>query len=85
MSYQYEVERAKIFTEENQEMFITIRENAVSMIRHSGCATLGKLISKVTGDSFTMMACVDRLVELKTIREVDYGPCTGQNRIFILA
>jgi hypothetical protein len=35
------------------------------------------------GDSWSMMACVDRLVELGELREVTAPPCPWQHRVFV--
>ena len=82
MAYNYQTERPKLFSEENQALFLKIRDNAERLCKEAGCAMEGKIISGNSGDSWTMMACVDRLVELGELQEVHYGPCAGQHRIF---
>lgn len=44
-----------------------------------------EIISIASGDSFYLMACVDRLVELRELVEVrpEEGPYAGQFRIFM--
>jgi hypothetical protein len=83
MSYDYARERPKIFTEDGQVMFLKMRDNAKRLIKLSGAATANNIMHGVTGDSWGMLACIDRLVELKEILEV---PNTlsraGQHRIF---
>jgi hypothetical protein len=37
------------------------------------------------GDSWTMLACVDRLVELGEIREIVQADVPGQYRVFVEA
>ena len=83
MEYDYEKEKSKIFLEENQEMFLKIRDNISSLIASSGACKLGNAISGCTGDTFTMIACVDRILEIDNYREIDYGKCSGQDRIFV--
>lgn len=83
MPYLYEVERRNVFSEEGQVMFLKIRDKAMELIKQSGCAMMDWIIAGNTGDSWTMLACVDRLVELKELEEINYGRCAGQHRIFV--
>jgi hypothetical protein len=86
MSYSYEVEKQQVFKAENQKAFLGIRDNAKKIIGISGCATMGKLISHNEGpDSWFGLACVDRLVEMGELKEIAYGECAGQYRIFTMA
>lgn len=81
--YNYQKEREKVFTERGQEMFLKIRDNVHRLLKHSGAVMLENAISGVTGDTWLMLACIDRLVELKEIREiVQQGEVAGQHRIF---
>ena len=84
MVYNYLTEKSKIFTEEGQVDFITVRDQVNKMLNAAGAVSMMSAISGLTGDSWTMMAYVDRLVELKEIREVTEG-VAGQNRIFVKA
>lgn len=81
--YNYKIQKREIFTEDGLVMFTKIRDNAFKLISLAGCARMGEIIAGNTGDSWTMLACVDRLVETGEIREIKYGDCAGQNRIFI--
>lgn len=85
MAYDYQTQRPNIFTEDGQVMFLAIRDNAFRLIRSSGAAMMGHIISNCGGgDSWNMLACVDRLVELDELREVALPhPCAAQHRIFI--
>lgn len=84
MSYSYQTERKNVFTENGQVMFLAIRDNAKSLIASAGCARMDKIIAGCGGgDSWTMLACVDRLVELGEIVEVkQLVAVAGQFRIF---
>lgn len=64
MSYSYAKERASVFTEEGQVMFLQIRDEAKRLLKISGAVQLHYLLKDCCGDSFTMLACVDRLEEL---------------------
>jgi hypothetical protein len=83
MSYKYEDHRANIFTENGQVMFLKIRDRAHALIETAGAARLSNIISGVCGDSWDMLACVDRLVELGEIREITSEDVRGQDRVFV--
>jgi len=84
MSYDYKTERPNVFTEEGQRMFLKIRDRAKELIRMAGCARSQEMMSGVCGSSWTMLACIDRLVELGEIVEIlpDGKEQMGQYRIF---
>jgi hypothetical protein len=79
--YNYNEEKTKVFTEANQTTFLKIRDNVQRLLKESGAVTMDKAISKVGGDTWFLMACVDRLVELNEIREVPTN-YAGQHRVF---
>ena len=82
--YTYENEKSKIFTESGQEMFLKIRDKVQILLKQSGSFMLEKAISGVSGDSWVQLACIDRLVELKEIKEItDKTKVAGQHRVFI--
>lgn len=81
--YNYENEKAEIFTEQGQRMFLTIRDTASALIKKAGAARMQEIISGCCGSSWTMLACVDRLVELGEIREIKQDMVAGQHRIFV--
>ena len=82
--YNYENEKSKIFTENGQEMFLKIRDKVQLLLKQSGAFMLENAISGITGDSWSMLACVDRLVELKEIKEItDKTKVAGQHRVFV--
>jgi len=84
MSYAYEQQKHKIFTEEGQVMFVKIRDNVKRLLAEAGAVRMGNAISKCGGgDSWDMLACVDRLVELNEIREIEQKNPAGQHRIFV--
>lgn len=80
--YDYENERAKIFTEEGQEVFLQIRDNVKRILEIAGCMDMQHAIQSSSGDSWMLLACVDRLVELDEIDELHFGSCAGQHRVF---
>ena len=84
MPYEYEVLREKIFTEEGQRMFLIIRDETKRLLKISGAVMSSKLLSITCGDTWMMCACIDRMVELKELKEIK-NPYSGagQHRIFI--
>ena len=83
--YKYEIEKPAIFTEGGQVLFLAIRDNVFSLLKKSGAVKMGSAINvKICSESFTQMACVDRLVELGEIREITKGnDLHGQDRVFV--
>lgn len=83
MSYVYEIEKTKLFTDGGQRMFLRIRDETHRLLKLSGAVMAEKLLIG-SGDSWTMIACLDRLIELGEIVEVDQNKkVPGQYRIFI--
>ncbi|MBW1888715.1 MAG: hypothetical protein JRI52_10275 [Deltaproteobacteria bacterium] len=80
--YNYEHQKQAIFTEEGQRMFLSIRDRAKQLMSNSQSATLWEIIKGHTGDSWDMVACVERLVEIGEIREITQGDCDTQDRVF---
>ena len=81
--YDYNVERKFIFTEEGQDALQKVRANIEKNIKGSGCIRMAEAIRGLTGDSWSMLACVDFLVEKKEIVEIKQArEPAGQYRIF---
>ena len=81
--YVYRDERPHLFTDEGQKLFLKIRDNTKRLLREAGAVRMQEAMSAGSGDSWSMMACVDRMVELGEIRELTGAPCCGQDRVFI--
>lgn len=73
MSYHYVTERPVVFTEEGQVMLIKIRDKAKALHEKAGAFTVQKLIAEIGGDSWHMLACIDRLAEIGDIAKVADG------------
>lgn len=82
MSYRYETERPEVFTEEGQKMFLAIRDQVKELLAKAGAVRMDKAIAGQSGNSWTMLACVDRLVELKEICEITPSGIPNQWRVF---
>ena len=83
MSYLYENEKPKILTDEGQRTFLKVRDKANQLLNEAGAFEMFKSLKGVTGDTWTMMAYIDRLVELGEIREITGPNVAGQNRVFV--
>ena len=79
MSYDYQALREQVFTDEGQRMYIQLRDHTRDLMSKAGCAQLCKMIEPLTGDSWLMLACVDRMVELLDIDCVYTGHATQFN------
>lgn len=83
--YRYEDHRAHIFTEQGQRDFLKVRDHVKGILEEAGAITMHKAIQPLSGDTWRMMAHVDRLVELGEIKEVTKPGTAGQDRIFTSA
>ncbi len=82
--YNYQTEKPKLLTDEGQRTLIKVRDYVLKTLEIAGAITMGRAMSAAGGgDSWTMMAYVDRLVELGDIREIRQGNTAGQDRIFV--
>lgn len=81
--YDYKNEKHKIFTEKGQETFLKIRDNVHKLLSKSGAVMMQNATSGVSGDSWLHLACVDRLVELREIKEITTDNVAGQYRVFV--
>ena len=81
--YNYQEQKKNVFTEDGQVTFLKIRDNVKNLLKQAGAVSMDRAIRVASGDSWTMMACVDRLVELGEIRELQIGRVAGQDRIFV--
>lgn len=81
--YIYETQKQNIFTEEGQRMFLSIRDNINLLLKKSGAVRMQEAIMCATGNSWDMLACVDRMVELGEIREITNKNVAAQYRVFV--
>jgi len=82
--YSYVEQKPRLFDDAGQRMFLSIRDRVHRLLKQSGAITMGSAITGGTGDTWMLLACVDRMVELEEIREVQQVKAVaGQDRIFI--
>ena len=86
MTYSYQTQREKIFTDEGQRLFLKVRDTAARLLKEAGAVRMDAIMRTVAGDSWGMLACVDRLVELGEIEEIAQAHhVAGQHRVFVKA
>ena len=86
MSYNYAAEKPKLFTDEGQRAVMSASINAHKLIDSAGAFMAFKCLVDVKyDDTFMAMAILDRLVELRVIREVTGPGAWGQHRVFAAA
>lgn len=81
MPYNYEDEKPKLFTEQNQEHFIHIRDKVLALLDKSGAIMMDNIMDG--GDTWLSLAFIDRMVEIGDLREVERPGCAGQHRVFV--
>lgn len=82
--YNYKEQKKKLFTDEGQRTFLKIRDRVLSLLEESGAVTLGGATAKASGNNWLHIACIDRMVELRELREIKQaGEAMGQDRIFV--
>ena len=84
MTYDYQVERLKIFTEDGVKLLTKIRGNVVRQLKISGAVMNQNATENCSGDSWTMHACLDYMIEQNEIREIKQacGRVAGQHIIY---
>jgi hypothetical protein len=84
--YQYERLKSKLFTDDGQRMFLRVRDFVADALKKTGAVRMQEAMGAAgSGDSWTMLACVDRLVELGELREIPQANVPGQDRVFVRA
>lgn len=81
--YNYNEQKKNIFTEDGQVIFLKVRDKVKALLDGAGAFRMEELMKWITGDSWTFIACVDRLVELGEILEIPQGKVMEQDRVFV--
>jgi len=85
-SYEYSKNKQRLFSDEGQRMFLKVRDFVQDALKRAGAIRMQEAIGAAGGgDSWTMLACVDRMVELGELREITTGNVAGQHRVFVSA
>lgn len=83
MSYSYDTERPKLFTEAGVETLTAIRRTVERALATAGAIRAQEAWKNVTGDSWLMIAALDFMVEKKEIREVTGPDEITQYRVYV--
>ena len=84
MVYEYGTLKKELFTEEGLNILLRVRDNAMHLLKTAGAFTAGKAFENVSGNTWTMLAALDYLVERGEIRCVTHAlETSGQNRVFV--
>ena len=81
--YVYDDQKEMLFTDEGQKMFLKIRDRTNALLEKAGAVRMLEMLSGTSGDSWSQMACVDRMVELGEIKELTNDKVAGQHRVFV--
>ncbi len=81
--YEYKVERQNLFTDEGQRTFLVVRDHVQHLLKVAGAVRALEAMAKGSGNSWTLLASLDRMVELGEIRELTRGDVAGQHRVFV--
>jgi hypothetical protein len=82
IGYNYNDVRSTLFTDDGQKAFLTVRDKVNELLDIAGAFKMDS-VYRLAGDSFLGIACVDRMVELKEIREIKQEEIFGQDRVFV--
>jgi hypothetical protein len=82
--YEYQEQKPKILTDKGQREFLRVRDRANRLLEEAGAFMMFSALKDVAGDSWLMMAYIDRMVELGEIVEIT-SHVAGQNRVFVRA
>lgn len=84
--YSYAEQRHKLFTEDGVEMLRRVEANAGAMLSESGAFKAVHAWAGCSGDSWTMLACLDYLCEKKVLRRVTDGRSQcAQDEVYVRA
>jgi hypothetical protein len=84
MSYCYEKEKPALFTEDGVTTLMAMRDKARELLKVSGAVRADKIIAAGSGDSWTMLAALDYLVEKGELQRVATQKATwAQLEIFV--
>ena len=82
--YDYSVEKPRILTDDGQRTFLKVRDHVRECLDKSGAVSMGKAMAGAGGgDSWLLMAYVDRMVEIGELREITGKDVPGQYRVFV--
>lgn len=82
-AYDYRLVRESLFTDEGQRLFLKVRDRLRDAVTRSGALRMREAISGFRGERWQVMACVDRMVELGELVELEHGAFDALARVFV--
>lgn len=85
--YNYETTKPELFTDDGQRMFLHIRDNVKKLLEMAGAVRADKAWANapISGSSWLMLACLDRMVELGELKKITREGTAGQHEVYIQA
>ncbi len=85
--YKYSEHKEALLTDDGQRMFIRGRDEVLKLLSDNGDSVLmGRAMELFrANDSWLKMACVDRMVEIRDLREISGDNVAAQHRVFVRA
>lgn len=82
--YNYAQERADIFTDQGQQLFLFVRDTAKKIVKKNGAFRINEIIENYFGlwPENGVLASLDRMVELKELKEITSG-VDNLERVFV--
>jgi len=82
--YQYKDIKPNLFTENGQVLFLRMRDHTKELLKKAGAVRMQEMMIGVGGgDTWDMLACADRMVELGELIELPTPSTVAQYRVFI--
>lgn len=81
--YNYQEEKKDLLTEDGIKTLLKIRDRVKHLLNEAGAFRMEHAFKGASGSTWTMMACIDFMVEQGEISECKHSNINaGQNRIF---
>jgi hypothetical protein len=85
MTYNYQTERPKLFDDAGQRVFLKTRDRVRFLITQAGAFRYQEFMNDAgfCGDSWLLLATIDRLVELGELERLTPAAALAQHAVFI--
>jgi hypothetical protein len=87
--YVYAEQKQELFTDEGQRLFLALRDHAQKLLKMAGAVRAQEIMNAPRSgccDSWQLLACVDRMVEIGDLIEVTaQDKWASQHRVFVSA
>ena len=83
MTDRFFTEDNPVFCDDGARTLLQVRDNIQKLLTASGAFKAGHAIAGVTGDSSTMFAALDYLVNIGEIKRIGTDKSAGQDEIYV--